>query len=120
MTKAGQGSARSLKVVSGLDVGEQGIVPQPTRLIGSGTPRIHSRLNDLPSKGLEIIDFAASIGVELMPWQKFVFEHALKVKPDGRWHAPLVVVVAARQNGKSTIMEMSILARLFLWQESLQ
>jgi phage terminase large subunit-like protein len=55
-----------------------------------------------------------------MPWQKFVFEHALKVKPDGRWHAPLVVVVAARQNGKSTIMEMSILARLFLWQESLQ
>ena len=89
-------------------------------MVGSGTPRIHSRLNDLPSKGSEIIDFASQLGMELMPWQKFVFEHALKVKPDGRWHAPLVVVVAARQNGKSTIMEMSILARLFLWQESLQ
>ena len=95
------------------------IPDEPKRdLVGSGTPRIHSRLNDLPSKGLEIIDFASQIGVDLMPWQKFVFEHALKVKPDGRWHAPLVVVVAARQNGKSTIMEMSILARLFLWQES--
>ena len=97
------------------------ISDEPKRdLVGSGTPRIHSRLTDLPSKGLEIIEFASQIGVELMPWQKFVFEHALKVKPDGRWHAPLVVVVAARQNGKSTIMEMSILARLFLWQESLQ
>ena len=112
MTKAGQGRTRSLKVVSEANREEQEISTEPSRLIGSGTPRISSRLNDLPSKGLEIIDFAASIGVELMPWQKFVFEHALKIKPDGRWHAPLVVVVAARQNGKSTIMEMSILARI--------
>jgi hypothetical protein len=55
-----------------------------------------------------------------MPWQKFVFEHALKVKPDGRWKSPLVACVAARQNGKSTIMEMSILGRLYLWKEPLQ
>ena len=120
MTKAGQGRTRSLKVVSGLDVDEQGIVPAPPRLIGSGTPRIHSKLNDLPSRGLEIIDFSAQLGIELMPWQKFVFEHALKVKPDGRWKHPVVVCVAARQNGKSTIMEMSILARLYLWKEPLQ
>jgi phage terminase large subunit-like protein len=120
MTKGAQGSTRALKVVSGLDVVEQGIVPQPERLMGSGTPRIHSKLNDLPSRGIEIIDFAASLGFELMPWQKFVFEHAMKVKPDGRWKHPVVVVVAARQNGKSTIMEMSILARMFLWNEPLQ
>ena len=120
MTKAAQGRTRSLKVVSEANRDEQGISIESKRLIGSGTPRIHSRLNDLPSKGLEIIEFASQIGIDLMPWQKFVFEHALKIKPDGRWHAPLVVVVAARQNGKSTIMEMSILARLFLWQESLQ
>jgi phage terminase large subunit-like protein len=120
MTKAAQGRTRALKVVSGLDIDEQGIVPQPERLMGSGTPRIHSKLNDLPSRGLEIIDFATSLGFELMPWQKFVFEHAMKVKPDGRWKHPVVVVVAARQNGKSTIMEMSILARMFLWNEPLQ
>jgi phage terminase large subunit-like protein len=120
MTKATTGQNRALQVVTEANRSEQGISTEPKRLIGSGTPRISSRLNDLPSKGLEIIDFASQIGIDLMPWQKFVFEHALKVKPDGRWHAPLVVVVAARQNGKSTIMEMSILARLFLWQESLQ
>ena len=117
MTKATTGQNRALQVVTDLNRSQQGISTEPKRLIGSGTPRISSRLNDLPSKGLEIIDFASQIGIDLMPWQKFVFEHALKVKPDGRWHAPLVVVVAARQNGKSTIMEMSILARLFLWQE---
>jgi phage terminase large subunit-like protein len=120
MTKAGQGSIRSLAVVPEANREQQGIDAQSKALIGSGTPRIHSKLNDLPSRGLEIIDFSAQLGVELMPWQKFVFEHAMKVKPDGRWQAPVVAVVAARQNGKSTIMEMSILAKMYLWKEPLQ
>ena len=96
MTKAGQGQTRALKAVSETNKDEQGIDAQSKRLIGSPTPRIHSKLNDLPSRGLEIIDFAAQIGVELMPWQKFVFEHGMKVKPDGRWRHPVVTVVAAR------------------------
>jgi len=120
MTKAGQWQTRALKAVSETNKDEQGIDAQSKRLIGSPTPRIHSRLNDLPSRGLEIIDFAAQIGVELMPWQKFVFEHGMKVKPDGRWRHPVVTVVAARQCGKSTIMEMSILARMYLWNQPLQ
>ncbi|CAB4223104.1 COG4626 Phage terminase-like protein, large subunit [uncultured Caudovirales phage] len=120
MTKAEQGQKRALAVVGEANRDEQGIVPTPEPLIGSPTPRIHSRLNELPSKGFELIDFASQIGIELMPWQKFVLEHALKVKPDGRWASPLVCVVAARQNGKSTIMEVSILGRLFLWREPLQ
>jgi phage terminase large subunit-like protein len=115
MTRAKQGQNRALQVVTEANRDEQGISAQPTRLIGSGTPRISSRLNDLPSKGLEIIDFASQLGMELMPWQKFVFEHGMKVKPDGRWKHPIVTVVAARQNGKSTIMEMAILAKLYLY-----
>jgi len=120
MTKAKQGRIRTLAVVSETNKDDQRIDDQPKRLIGSPTPRIHSQLNDLPSRGLEIIDFAAQIGIQLMPWQKFVFEHAMKVKPDGRWKAPVVAVVAARQCGKSTIMEMSILARMYLWSQPLQ
>ncbi|MCX7343925.1 MAG: terminase large subunit [Proteobacteria bacterium] len=120
MTKAGQGQTRALTVVGEANKDEARIVPTPALLMGSPTPRIHSKLNDLPSKGFEIIDFATQIGVNLMPWQRFVFEHALKIKPDSRWASPVVCVVGARQNGKSTIMEMSILARLFLWQEPLQ
>ena len=50
---------------------------------GVQTPRIHSKLNDLPSKGQEMIDFATELGINLMEWQKFVAIHGHKVKPDG-------------------------------------
>jgi hypothetical protein len=45
---------------------------------------------------------------------------AHKVKPDGRWASPLVTVVVARQNGKTTLMKVRALAGLFLWQNGLQ
>ena len=85
------------------------------------TPRIHSPLNDLPSRGFELIDFANQIiPGGFMPWQKWLAEHSLKVKPDGRYHHPITVATVARQNGKSTYMMARILMGLFHWQESLQ
>ena len=87
---------------------------------GVETPRIHTPLNDLPSRGLELVDLASSIGVDLMPWQKFALEHTHKVKPDGRWANPVNVVVVARQNGKSFLQQIRILGGLFLWNEPLQ
>jgi hypothetical protein len=87
---------------------------------GSPTPRIFTKLNNLPSRGLELIDLASDIGVELMPWQKFFLEHSHKVKPDGRWASPTSVCCVARQNGKSFLMQIRILGGLFLWNESLQ
>ena len=104
----------------GLNRFESEIPTHSRSLIGSATPRISSKLNDLPSKGQEVIDFAASIGLKLLPWQEFCLINALKVKPDGRHASPLVSIVAARQNGKSTIMIALILTRLFLWKEPLQ
>lgn len=89
-------------------------------LLGSPTPRIHTPLNDLPSRGLELVDLASSLSIELMPWQKFFLEHAHKVKPDGRWATPVAVCTVARQNGKSFLMQLRILGGLFLWNESLQ
>jgi hypothetical protein len=89
-------------------------------LLGSPTPRIYTPLNDLPSRGLELVDLASSLSIELMPWQKFFLEHAHKVKPDGRWATPVAVCTVARQNGKSFLMQLRILGGLFLWNESLQ
>jgi len=89
-------------------------------LMGVSTPRIHTPLNNLPSKGQELIDLAASIGVELMDWQKFYLIHSHKIKPDGRWATPLNVCVVARQNGKSFLQQIRILGGLFLWNEPLQ
>jgi hypothetical protein len=84
-------------------------------------PRIHSQLNDLPSRGFELIDFADQIiPGGFMPWQKWLAEHSLKVKPDGRYHHPITVATVARQNGKSTYMMARIMMGLFHWNESLQ
>ena len=88
--------------------------------LGSSTPRIHSKLVDLPSRGLELIDFAESIKLPLLPWQKWVAMESHKFKPDGRWASPLVTVVVARQNGKTTLMKVRALAGLFLWHDGLQ
>ena len=90
------------------------------KLYGSGTPRIHTKLNDLPSRGQEMIDFCNSISMPLMPWQEFIAIHAHKIKPDGRWVHPLVNIVVARQQGKTTLMKAKILMNLFEWNQHLQ
>jgi phage terminase large subunit-like protein len=89
-------------------------------LIGVQTPRIHTPLNDLPSRGHELIDLASSLGIDLMEWQKFALIHTHKVKPDGRWASPVNTIVVARQNGKSFLQLIRILGGLFLWDENLQ
>jgi hypothetical protein len=89
-------------------------------LIGVQTPRIHTPLNDLPSRGGELIDLATSLGIDLMEWQKFALIHTHKVKADGRWASPVNTIVVARQNGKSFLQLIRILGGLFLWDENLQ
>jgi hypothetical protein len=99
---------------------ESVFLPESADLFGHSTPRLHTPLNDLPSRGFEVIDLAAELKLELMPWQEFVLEHAHKVLPDGRWRTPLVGTTVARQNGKSFLMNMRIIAGLFLWDEPVQ
>lgn len=103
-----------------LDRARSVLVPSLAPVIGHATPRISTPLNDLPSRGLEVIDFAKELSLDLMPWQKFYFEHALKVRPDGRWQHPIVTTVVSRQSGKSTMMMIRILAGLYLFEEPLQ
>jgi phage terminase large subunit-like protein len=87
---------------------------------GVQTPRIHSKLNDLPSKGQEMIDFATELGINLMEWQKFVCIHGHKVRLDGRWAHSELGLIMARQQGKSTLMMLRILTGMFVWGEGLQ
>ena len=94
--------------------------PTYSGLGGVQTPRIHSKLNDLPSKGQEMIDFATELGINLMEWQKFVCIHAHKVQPDGRWVHSEAGLICARQQGKSTLMMLRILTGMFVWGEGLQ
>lgn len=90
-------------------------------ILGSAIPRVHTPFDpDQPSRGSELIDLAIEIDQPLLPWQEFVALNAHKVKPDGRWQYPQVGILVARQNGKSHLMRMRILAGLILWDEPLQ
>ena len=95
--------------------------PESAQVFGHEVPRIHTPLNDLPSRGFELIDFADQI-IEggFMPWQKWLAVQSLKLKPDGRYYHPITVATVARQNGKSTYMLARIAMGLFHWDESLQ
>ena len=93
----------------------------PGTLYGSEIPRIHSPLSDLPTRGDELIDFSSSIGLELLPWQKWLAIQAHRYYPEtGRYRHPLISVVVARQNGKTSIMKARILMGLFEWKNPLQ
>jgi len=90
-------------------------------VLGHTTPRIHTPLNDLPTRGDELIDFADQIFENgFMDWQKWLAINSLKIKPDGRWAHPFSITTVARQNGKSTYMLALIAMKLFHWNESLQ
>ena len=103
-----------------LQTGEILIDQAYSGLGGVQTPRIHSKLNDLPSKGQEMIDFATEIGINLMEWQRFVCIHGHKVRADGRWAHSELGLIMARQQGKSTLMMLRILTGMFVWGEGLQ
>jgi len=103
-----------------LETGEISVDQAYSGLGGVQTPRIHSKLNDLPSKGQEMIDFATELGINLMEWQKYVCIHGHKIRSDGRWAHSELGLIMARQQGKSTLMMLRILTGMFVWGEGLQ
>lgn len=65
------------------------------------------------SHGEKAIKLAKSFGMKLMPWQSEQVILALSVDADGHWLHSDVVLICPRQNGKSLILEVIVLYRLF-------
>ena len=85
--------------------------------IGAVKPRIHTPLLKGASKIDEVADLAEKIGMPLLPWQRFVLEDMLKVDKDGLFVRKTSLLLVARQNGKTHLARMRILAGLFLFGE---
>lgn len=84
-------------------------------LIGCEVPRIWTPplrpLTPETSRGYECIQFAEEVlELELLPWQRWLLIHALETLPGGTFRFRTVVILVARQNGKSTLMQI-----LALW-----
>lgn len=64
--------------------------------------------------GYACIEFATDVlGVELYPWQRWLLIHALELHPDGSFRFRHLIVLVARQNGKSTLSQIIALYFLF-------
>ena len=77
-------------------------------IYGKEEPRIWTKplrkLTRATSLGFSFIDFCEVLGVDLMPWQKWLAIHALEIVTEGktwRFRYRYVVILISRQNGKT-------------------
>lgn len=87
--------------------------------MGHEVPRIYTpplrKLTPRTSAGFACIDFALDVlGMELLPWQKWFLIHALEMLPDGSFRFRTVVLLVARQNGKSTLAQVMALFFMYI------
>jgi hypothetical protein len=67
------------------------------------------------SLGFEVIEFSRDIlGIELLPWQQWLFIHALELKPDESYRFRTILTLVARQNGKTTALNILALWRMVM------
>lgn len=100
--------------------------PEPGLRYGSEQARIFTRpLRELTpdtSLGFEVIEFAWTVlGVDLLPYQRWLFIHALELHPTvpGRLRFRTVLVLVARQNGKTLAAMVLGLWALYVQQTRL-
>lgn len=99
-------------------------------LLGSTTPRLWTpplvtgppgpcgcgcALTPATSLGFSATEFGTDpIGVPPLPWQRWLLIHALELLPSGRFRFRTVLVLVARQNGKTSIVEVKNLWKMFI------
>ena len=64
--------------------------------------------------GPEAVELAEVASLYLLPWERFVIEHALRQDTGGLWAAFEVLLIVARQNGKGSVLEAMELYALFV------
>ena len=84
-------------------------------LRGATKPRLHSPLLKGENKLQDVLDLCTIIDQPLMPWQEFVLKDMLTVDKEGNWVHRTNLLLIARQNGKTHLARMLILAHLIKW-----
>ena len=75
-----------------------------------------SPITEKRTLGYDVIDFAEDVlHVNLFPWQKWLLVHMLELLDDSTLRFRTVVVLIARQNGKSTLSQVLALWFMVVW-----
>ena len=89
--------------------------PRKTKRLGVTKPRLHS----IPLKGKnkleDVKQLCEIIQMPLLPWQEHVLKDMLTVSASGEWVRKTNLLLIARQNGKTHLARMLILAHLLKW-----
>lgn len=91
---------------------------------GNTEPRVYTpplrELTPETSDGFAVIEFAEEIlEVDLLPWQRWWLVHALELREGGGYRFKTVLLMVARQNGKTHLIKILIQWRLFVMQARL-
>ena len=76
-----------------------------------GTPP-KRKLTEQTSRGFACIRWAEAMGIRLYPWQRLALIRALELNPDGTYRFRVVLILVARQNGKTTLCKVLTLWRM--------
>jgi phage terminase large subunit-like protein len=80
---------------------------------------IKPRLQSIPLKGKTKLDdvkqLCEILQMPLLPWQEYVLKDMLSVDSKGNWIRKTNLLLIARQNGKTHLARMLILAHLIKW-----
>lgn len=94
----------------------------PAEILGSVTPRLWTpplvdELTPDTSYGFDVIRFAREVlGTPLDPWEEWAVIHGGELLPDGRPRFRTLLIIVARQNGKTLLAKVLILYWLFVEQ----
>jgi hypothetical protein len=93
--------------------------PPVQTVFGRTIPRIFTPpLRDLSqpeaSYGHDLVAFAEAIGWKLDPWEEWAAIHMGELLPDGRPRFRFVLILVARQNGKTTLCRVLVLYWMFI------
>lgn len=89
---------------------EPRVFTPPLRPLEPRSPETEAR-----TLGYSVIDFAEQIlGIDLYPYQRWLVVHGLELKPEGGFRFRTLVVLIARQNGKSTLGQILALWALYV------
>lgn len=86
------------------------------RLLGATKPRLHTPFLTGQNKLQDVKDLCTIVGIDLLPWQEYVLKDMLTVDKAGLWVRKTNLILVARQNGKTHLARMLILAHLIKWE----
>ena len=79
-------------------------------LLGNEVPRIYTpplrELTPQTTLGFAFAEFCNDRGTPLLPWQDWLGKHMLELLPNGTFRFRTIILLVARQNGKSTFAQL--------------